>query len=76
MTCLFYVAGNIDKREMRIYEDGTCKRKTGNDEGRLEKEIRVYDLLDFLNIPYERIDHEAAETMEACAEIDRALAPR
>ena len=44
-------------------------------EGRLEKEIRVYDLLDSLNIPYERIDHEAAETMEACAEIDKALAP-
>ena len=28
-------------------------------EGRLEKEIRTYDLLDELGIPYERIDHEA-----------------
>lgn len=44
-------------------------------EGRLEKEIRTYDLLDSLGIEYERIDHEAAETMEACAEIDAALAP-
>ena len=51
------------------------KGRPETNEGRLEKEIRVYDLLDFLNIPYERIDHEAAETMEACAEIDRALAP-
>ena len=41
--------------------------------GRLEKEIRVYDLLDRLEISYQRIDHEAAMTMEACAEIDRVL---
>lgn len=51
------------------------KGRPETNEGRLEKEIRVYDLLDSLNIPYERIDHEAAETMEACAEIDKALAP-
>ncbi len=42
-------------------------------EGRLEKEIRTYDLLDSLNIPYQRIDHEVAMTMEACAEIDKVL---
>jgi len=43
--------------------------------GRLEKEIRVYDLLDSLGIEYERVDHEAAETMEACRAIDEILAP-
>lgn len=41
--------------------------------GRLEKEIRCYDLLDRLNVPYQRIDHEAANTMEACAAVDEAL---
>ncbi len=41
--------------------------------GRLEKEIRVYDLLDSLGVEYDRIDHEAAMTMEACEEIDKAL---
>ena len=41
--------------------------------GRLEKEIRVYDLLDRLGVSYQRIDHEAAMTMEACAAIDEAL---
>ena len=41
--------------------------------GRLEKEIRVYDLLDSLGVPYQRIDHEPAMTMEVCAEIDRVL---
>ena len=40
---------------------------------RLPKEIRVYDLLDSLAIDYERIDHPAAMTMEACEAIDRAL---
>ena len=40
---------------------------------RLSKEVRVYDLLDSLEIPYQRIDHEAAMTMEACAEIDKVL---
>ena len=46
-----------------------------NTEGRLDKEIRVYDLLDKLGIEYERVDHEPAETMEACEEIDKALYP-
>ena len=41
--------------------------------GRLEKEIRVYDLLDRLGVEYQRIDHEPAMTMEACAAIDEAL---
>ena len=40
---------------------------------RLPKEIRVYDLLDRLGISYQRIDHEAAMTMEACAAVDKAL---
>lgn len=42
-------------------------------EGRLEKEIRVYDLLDSLGIHYWRTDHGQADTMEACNEIDRIL---
>ena len=41
--------------------------------GRLEKEIRCYRLLDSLGVEYQRIDHEAAMTMEACAAIDEAL---
>ena len=42
-------------------------------DGRLDKEIRCYDLLDSLGVAYQRIDHEAAMTMEACVEIDKAL---
>lgn len=42
---------------------------------RAEREVRVYDLLDELAITYERVDHEPADTMEACREIDKILAP-
>lgn len=42
---------------------------------RLDKEIRTYNFLDELGIGYERIDHEEANTMEACAEIDALLQP-
>ncbi len=40
---------------------------------RLEKEIKVYDLLDSLEISYQRTDHAPAETMEACEEVDKVL---
>ena len=40
---------------------------------RLQKEIRVYDFLDNLGVEYGHLDHEAAMTMEACADIDRFL---
>ncbi len=38
-----------------------------------EKEIRCYDLLDLLDIPYMHISHEALSTIEACQEIDKIL---
>ena len=41
--------------------------------GRLEKEIAVYDLLNQLDIPFRRVDHDHADTMEMCQEIDQAL---
>lgn len=46
-----------------------------NMDGRLEKEIRTYELLDNLGILYQRVDHKAAETMEACKEINKILYP-
>ena len=49
------------------------KGRPATNEGRLDKEIRCYDLLDSLGVEYQRIDHEAAMTMEACVEIDKVL---
>ena len=39
-------------------------------------EQRVYDLLDELNIPYERVDHDAAYDMGACGVISQVLGVR
>lgn len=41
--------------------------------GRLEKEIRTYDLLDRLGIEYERVDHKPLDTMEDCIEVDKII---
>ncbi len=41
--------------------------------GLTAREVAVYDLLDALGIPYRHVAHAAAETMEACAEIDTRL---
>lgn len=41
--------------------------------GRLPKEMAVYDLLEKLDIPFIRVDHEIAPTIEACQEIDHML---
>lgn len=53
---------------MELYEG-----RPQDESGRMEKEIRVYDLLDELGIAYFRTDHEEANTMEACNEIDKIL---
>ncbi|MCR5041490.1 MAG: prolyl-tRNA synthetase associated domain-containing protein [Clostridia bacterium] len=42
-------------------------------DGRLEREIRVYDRLDGLGLEYERVDHERADNMDALVDIDRIL---
>ena len=41
--------------------------------GRLPREIRAYDVLDHLNIPYYRLDHAPTATIEACHDIDKIL---
>lgn len=50
-----------------------CQGRPADTAGRLEREMAVYDLLDSLRIPYQRTDHEPADTMEACNQIDRIL---
>lgn len=40
---------------------------------RLDKEIRTYDLLDSLRIPYTRLDHAATDTIDDCLEVEALL---
>lgn len=46
---------------------------TGGAEGRLEKEMRSYALLNSLGIEYRRVDHEHADTIEACEQVEGLL---
>lgn len=41
--------------------------------GRLLKEMAVYELLEKLEISYQRVDHEAAATVDDCHGVDEAL---
>ena len=47
--------------------------KPANCTDRLPKEVRVYQLLDQLQIEFDRIDHEAADTMEICQALEATL---
>ena len=42
-------------------------------EGRLPREMAVYDLLEKLDIPFVRIDHDVAMTIEDCQGVDELL---
>ena len=41
--------------------------------GRLDREIACYDLLDSLGIPYQRVDHEHADTIPDCKAVEEVL---
>ncbi|MBO4916027.1 MAG: prolyl-tRNA synthetase associated domain-containing protein [Oscillospiraceae bacterium] len=41
-----------------------------------ERALRAFALLDSLGVPYRRVEHAAAETMEVCAAISDALGTR
>lgn len=53
--------------------DTTIYTAKPSPEGRLPREMKVYELLEELHIPYERLDHGAVATIEACHDIDKIL---
>lgn len=60
-----------DKTE--IVSDMKIYMEKPSPEGRLPREMAVYELLERLDIPYERLDHEAVATIEACQGVDKLL---
>ena len=59
---------------MHAYIDPTIYQGRPADEtGRLPKEIRTYDLLDRLQIPFLRIDHDRMDTIADCENVDQLL---
>jgi len=53
-----------------------CEGRPRDCVGRIVQETRSYDLLDSLNIIYERVDHEAADTIDVCLERSSVLGTR
>ncbi len=47
--------------------------RPADETGRLPVEIRTYDMLDQLGISYQRVDHDATATIEACHDVDQLL---
>ena len=56
-----------------MFVDQTVYHGRAEDESRLDKELRCYDLLDRLGLSYDRVDHDAADTIEACAAVEQVL---
>ena len=50
-----------------VYRSSTVRGPSG------QKEQRCYALLDELQIPYARVDHEHADTIEACEAVEQVL---
>ena len=40
---------------------------------RLPKDVRTYELLDTLHVPYSRLDHDATASIESCMEVEKLL---
>lgn len=59
----------MEQREMALLPTGD--KPSSN--GRYSKEMAVYDLLDKLEIPYMRLDHEVTASVEDCHNVDRIL---
>ena len=57
---------------MGILKDKTVYRGRPSDK-RIEKEEKAYDLLEKCGIEFERVDHDAANTIEECLEVDELL---
>lgn len=53
---------------MEIYHE-----RPADPEGRLPKEMAVYDILDELAIPYDRVDHKVMMTIAECEGVDETL---
>jgi len=57
----------------RIWIDTHIYKEVPQSEGRLSKEMDTYALLEKLKIPFSRLDHGAAATVDDCLEVERLL---
>lgn len=58
---------------MEFYLDPHRYQGRPADTGRSEQELRCYDFLDRLQIPYDRVDHDPAFHLETCHQVEGLL---
>ena len=59
---------------MNFYIDTTLYSGTPADlSERLPKEVRTYELLDSLQVPFLRLDHDETASIESCMEVEKLL---
>ncbi len=58
----------MTKDEITLYTG-----RPGDEAGRAPEELRCYDFLDGLGVPYARADHPAADTIEVCHTVETVL---
>ena len=59
---------------MDFYIDKTLYNGTpDNLTERLSKEVRTYELLDSLQVPFSRLDHDETASIESCMEVEKLL---
>lgn len=56
-----------------MYIDPIIYEGAPSGEGRLDKEMKSYEVLEKLGIPFKRLDHEAIGTVEGCEAIEKKL---
>lgn len=59
---------------MDFYIDKTLYTGTPEDvSSRLPKEVRTYELLDSLHVPFTRMDHDATASIDCCMDVEKIL---
>ncbi|KLU65258.1 hypothetical protein DEAC_c28100 [Desulfosporosinus acididurans] len=53
--------------------DSTIYKTKPNKANRSKEEMDVYDLLERLDIPYFRLDHDETPSIEMCDQVERSL---
>ena len=72
---LFFFFEKKEKRRKErymMYIDPTKYTERPADE-RIPQELAIYDRLEELGIPYVRVDHDHADTIQICAEVEQVL---
>jgi Ala-tRNA(Pro) deacylase len=65
--------GNREEKGVEVMFIDTTRYTTRPDDERIRQELAIYDRLEELSIPYVRVDHDHADTIQICQEVEKVL---